>query len=307
MRVFFAASPAIAVNTLEILSNTDGIELAGVLTNPDTPKGRQGIPQPTEVGLACRANFPVLKPLNLDAKAREDIAALKPELLVSFAYGRIFGPKFLELFPLGGINIHPSLLPKYRGPSPIQAAILNRDRETGISIQTIAAEIDCGDILAQEVLQLTGRETAASLSDIVSHRAASMLPGVLEQIAAGKARKMPQDNGKASYCKLIDRDAGLIDWNKSAAEIEAAVRAYNPWPLCRTSHKGRELYILKAAAVDAAEAYPPGFVFKSDQGIFVQTGEGALAPLELQYQAKKALEWRDFLNGARDFIGSKLG
>jgi len=320
MRVLFAGSPSIAVPSLEMLSLMEGIELAGVLTNPDTPKGRKGTPLPTDVGQAAAmisakyeeqgAALPIFKPQKLDSDAREQIGVAKPDLLVSFAYGRLFGPKFLALFPLGGLNIHPSLLPKYRGPSPIQAAILNRDPVTGITVQTLEREMDSGDILSQEQLPLTGTETAASLSETIAVKAAQMLPGVLKGIAASAARPQPQNHSEASYCSLLTKADGLIDWNKSAAEIEAKIRAFDPWPLCWTIHKGRELLILKAAVYKNGNIRgEPAVVLGIDkqQGILIQTGEGILAVTELQYQAKKPLGWRDFFNGARGFVNSKLG
>jgi methionyl-tRNA formyltransferase len=321
MRILFAASPGIAIPCLEALCNIDNIELVGVLTNPDSAKGRSGAPVPTEAGEAAEKflavslkKFDILKPVKLDAKAREQVSALKPDLLVSFAYGRLFGPRFLSLFPLGGINIHPSLLPKYRGPSPIQAAILNRDTVTGVSIQTLALEMDCGDILAAEQLQLTGTETALSLSETVSKKAPVLLSGVLKKIADGTAQKHAQNNSEASYCKLFSKDDSFINWEKSALEIDAVIRAFTPWPLCRTIHKERELIILKASIHrDRVRSVPlqgkPGLVLGTDMnyGILIQTGDGILAVTELQYQAKKALFWRDFINGARDFQGSQLG
>jgi len=333
MRVMFAGSPAIAVPSLETLSREEGIELSGVLTSPDSPKGRSGRPQPSETAQAAAAilkqfetrgkpPFPVLKPSKLDSCAREQVKAIKPDLLVSFAYGRFFGPKFMELFPLGGINIHPSLLPKYRGPAPIQAAILNRDKVTGISIQKLSQEMDGGDILESEQLKLTGEETTGSLGGIIAEKAAQMLPGVLKKIAAGTVRGVPQDADKASYCSLIVADDAIIDWKMSASEIEARVRALDPWPLCRTIHNGRELLILKTSVYKGGSGgakggqrlekpglAKPGLVLGIDKqdGILVQTGEGILAVEKLQYQAKKALFWRDFMNGARDFTGSILG
>jgi methionyl-tRNA formyltransferase len=327
MRILFAGSPSIAVPSLEILSMTEGIQLAGVLTNPDSPKGRSGKTLPTEVGEAAviisqrfaeqgMGTFPVLRPLKLDVSAREQITTLKPDLLVSFAYGRIFGPKFLALFPLGGINIHPSLLPQYRGASPIQAAILNGDAATGITVQTLANEMDSGDILVQEQVQLTGRETAGTLSEIMAQKACTLLPQVLAQIASGSTRSRAQDHGKASYCSLVSREDALINWNRSAVELDTAVRAYNPWPLARTVHKGKDLYIIRSSVYSYSgqeskikEVGTPGVVLGIDKqaGILVQTGDGVLAVTELQYQAKKAHVWKDFMNGARDFAGSKLG
>ena len=318
MRVLFAGSPAIAVPSLETLCREDGVTLAGVLTNPDSPRGRRGTPQPTEVGEAAETimkkdglSFPILKPLKLDSDLRGQVCALKPDLLVSFAYGRFFGPKFMALFPLGGINIHPSILPKYRGPTPIQAAILNRDDVTGITVQRLSQEMDGGEILACEYLQLTGRETAGSLGEIMAVKAARPLSEVLKNIAAGTICGKEQDHGSASFCSLISKEDSIINWKMSAAEIEARVRAFDPWPLCRTIHNGRELLILKADLYKGGTVpdKEPGFVLGMDEryGILVQTGDGILAVTELQYQARKALFWRDFLNGARDFSGSRLG
>jgi methionyl-tRNA formyltransferase len=324
MRVLFAGSPAIAVPSLEALAYgcIQGVELAGVLTNPDAPRGRSGKLLQTEVGEAAllaaqkmqlegQDTFPVLKPEKLDSAAREQVSALKADLLISFAYGQFFGPKFMALFPLGGINIHPSLLPKYRGPTPVQAAILNGDTVTGITIQRLAQEMDCGDILMQEELQLTGRETAGALSEVISVRAAAMLPEVLQKIAAGE-QGTRQDDSAASYCSLISRDDAFIDWKESAVKIDAKIRAFDPWTLCRTSHNSKELYILKASifkGTDGNIAKTAGQVLGIDKenGILIQTGDGILAVTELQYSGKKALFWKDFLNGARDFLGSFLG
>ena len=311
MRVLFAGSPSIAVPSLETVYRQDGIELAGVLTNPDSPRGRHGTPQPTDIAEAAqKMNVPVLKPEKLDAPVREQIGSLKPDLLVSFAYGRIFGPKFLALFPLGGINIHPSLLPKYRGPSPIQAAILNRDAETGITVQTLALEMDQGDILAAEQLPLSGRETAGSLGELAARKGAQKLSEVLIKIANGTVTRTAQNHSEAVYCKLITRDDGLIDWNLGAAQIEAKIRAFDPWPLCRTVHNGRELFILEAGIFKGQIPEKScGQVLGIDKnnGILIQTGDGILSVTRLQYEAKKALFWRDFLNGVRDFSGSQLG
>jgi methionyl-tRNA formyltransferase len=332
MRILFAGSPEIAVPALESLAGPDleeeGVFLAGVLTNPDTPKGRRGVPEPTGVGaaaevlaetLAARGKPPPvqLKPPRLDSRARDAAAALTPDLLGSFAYGRIFGPKFLALFPQGGINIHPSLLPKYRGAAPIPAAILGRDRETGITIQRLALEMDAGDILAQECFPLTGRETTGTLSETVAHKGAAMLPEVIRGLLRGTLEGRPQNNGEATYCGLITREEGLLDWTGTSADIDARIRAFTPWPLCRTRPWDRDLYILEGEPLAAAEpgvvpsggGAVPGTVLGIDKGrgILIQTGDGVFAARRLQYPAKKALEWRAFLNGVRDFIGSRLG
>ena len=311
MRVLFAGSPGIAVSALEALYRTDQCTLAALLTNPDSPRGRSGKPEPTECALgAQRFSIPVLKPEKLDSAARDQVAALKPDLLVSFAYGKIFGPKFLALFPMGGINIHPSLLPRYRGPTPIPAAIINRDTTTGITFQKLALEMDSGDILLQWAMDLDGRETTASLSATVAHKAAELLPGVLRDMAAGTLEPQVQDHGAATFCPMIAKEDGLIDWSRSAAEIDAQIRAFDPWPLSWTMHGETELFILEASPLDIkSENSGIGQVLGKDRdkGILIQTGKGVLAVSKLQYRAKKALEWKAFLNGARDFIGTRLG
>ncbi|MDR2101347.1 MAG: methionyl-tRNA formyltransferase [Treponema sp.] len=340
MRIVFAGSPGIAVPALEALAGFAGDEfqLAGVLSNPDKARGRHGTPEPTEVAAAAallserlrRGNRPplkILKPERLGSAAREAVAALEPDLLVSFAYGRIFGPRFLSLFPRGGINIHPSLLPKYRGAAPIPAAILNRERETGITIQRLAPEMDTGDILLQEPFPLTGRETTASISDLAARKSAELLPGVLRGLARGTLTGRPQDHGAATYCSLITKEDGRIDWSKSAAGIDACIRAFTPWPLCFTRHGERDLFILEGKAGEKSPGdyapekggrlcFPPeqagfaepGRVLGVDKtrGILIQTGDGILEVTRLQYRTKKALEWQAFLNGVQGFTGSLL-
>jgi methionyl-tRNA formyltransferase len=335
MRVLFAGSPGIAVPCIRTLAaleeGSSGVELAGVLTNPDSPRGRHGKSEPTELSAAAEAlsaarlsrglpAIPQLKPLKLEAQARELVSALKPDLLISFAYGRIFGPRFLSLFPLGGLNIHPSLLPRFRGPSPIPAVILAGAPETGISIQKLALEMDSGDILVQDSFPLSGRESAASLSEEAARRSAVLLEGLLEEMAGdpqgvlGRAR--PQA-GEPSYCSLLSKEGGRIDWSWSAAAIDAQIRAYTPWPLSFTQNGEELLYILEAAPLEA-QGEPgdaggvlgagPGKVLGVDKerGILIQTGEGILAVSRLQYRARKAMDWKNFSNGARNFTGTWL-
>jgi methionyl-tRNA formyltransferase len=328
LRLFFAGNPGIAVPALEALAALEleepaRFELAGLLTNPDSPRGRSGKPEPTEAGAAgarlsekrrSRGKPPlvIIKTPKPDAGVRSAVAALCPDLLVSFAYGRIFGPKFLGLFPLGGINIHPSLLPKYRGAAPIPAAILHRDSETGISIQRLAAEMDSGDILGREIIPLDGRETTESLSKKAAEQAAPLLAGTLKALAEGTLTSRPQNHREASYCSVLSKEAGRIDWNLGAADIDARIRAFTPWPLCWTNQGTERLFILEAFPGGDSGGSPgprePGKVLGVDKerGILVQTGEGILIVRRLQYPSKKALDWRAFLNGARGFLDSRL-
>ncbi|MDR3301464.1 MAG: methionyl-tRNA formyltransferase [Spirochaetaceae bacterium] len=320
--IVFAGSAKIAVPCLEALLQQD-YAISAVLTNPDSAKGREGKKSPTPVGAAAesysaqrvlegKAGLSIFKPAHIDAQCSGEIAALKADLLVSFAYGKIFSPQFLSLFPLGGINIHPSLLPKYRGATPIQAAILGRDRETGISIQCLAEKLDSGAILAQEKIPLSLTETAEELSSLVAERAPALLTDVLRSLACGKTlEKIPQDEPQACYCGELKKEDGRIDWKRGAAQLDAQVRAYTPWPLSWTSCQGRELYILAGKAISGIiepEGVPPGTVFGVDkkEGILIKTGGGVYCASALQYKTKKALDWKAFLNGARDFTGSLL-
>ncbi|MFA6507937.1 MAG: methionyl-tRNA formyltransferase [Treponemataceae bacterium] len=323
MRILFAGSPAIAVPSLLRLETSH--EIVGVLTNPDAEKGRGKRVEPTDVAIASESlsagrvsrglpPIPVLKPERLLAEARDAVAALKPDLLVVVAYGRIFGPKFLSLFPKGGINLHPSLLPKYRGCAPIPAAILNRDTETAVSVQRLALEMDSGDILGVELIPLTGEETTESLSAFVAERGAALVNSVVDSIAAGVVPAKVQDHGAASYCGMLRKEDGRLDWSRSALALDARIRAFFPWPGAFTTHGAHKLNILDArpyagplfTSSSGAEAGTVLGVDKSS-GILVQTGDGLLALRRLQYETKKPLDWRSFLNGAHDFIGSHLG
>ena len=340
MRVLFAGSPAIAVLSLETISEMEldgkGIVLAGILTNRDSRRGRHGKEEPTDVSAAALAldlirekaglpPIPQLKPAKLDGEAREAAAALAPDILVSFAYGRIFGPRFLALFPKGGINIHPSLLPKYRGASPVQAAIINNEKETGISIQRLAPEIDSGDILAEDRFCLSGRETAITLSETMGRKAALLLRELLLNFDEKSSGARPQE-GTPVYCREIKKEDGLIDWGKSATEIDAQIRAFYGWPLSFTSFSGEMLYILEAEPLSSGPlsagplsenqqtalkdpGSPPGTVLGADEdhGILIKTGNGVLAVKRLQLRAKKALDWKAFCNGVRGFTGARLG
>lgn len=317
MRVLFAGTPEIAVPSLDAVASRH--EVAGVLTAPDREAGRGRKPEPPPVKLKAEAlGLTVLQPERLDAAAREEVSRLHPEILVVVAYGRIFGPKFLSLFPTGGINLHPSLLPRWRGPSPIPAAILAGDGTTGITVQRLAERMDAGDILVQVQVPLSGTETTASLTRYAADRGAELVLEALSGLEHGTLAGVPQNEADASYCRLITKADGVVRWEESAAAIERMIRAYDPWPRARTVWNGVGLSLLSGGVYtggtvprerDRPGSPVPGEVLGIDtrEGILVQTGDGILAVRELQLQAKKALEWRAFLNGVRDFIGTVLG
>jgi len=312
MKILFAGTPEIAVPTLELLKQNH--DIVGVLTNPDRLQGRGRKFSESPVKQKARElDLPVYQPEKLDQAFRDQISRLKPNLLVAVAYGKIFSRKFLDLFPGGGVNLHPSLLPRYRGPSPINAAILNGDKETGVTIQKLALEMDAGDILAQQIYLMKGDETTGDLTRYLGDAGAALLADVLERLEKNIVQPVPQDPDKVSFCRLIDKEAGLIDWNESASYIERQIRAYDPWPGTFTFFEGKKLNILKARvygeADTAEEVKDPGEVvaLKKKTGILIQTGEGLLAVQMLQLQSKKAMDFLSFCNGTRNFIGARLG
>ncbi|MBM7022518.1 methionyl-tRNA formyltransferase [Treponema sp. Marseille-Q4523] len=320
IRVLYAGSPEASAKTLSLLFDGAGAyEIAGVLSNPPSAQGRHKTPAATAVArFAEERGIPLFTPERLNAASREEIASIRPDILVCFAYGHIFGPKFLSLFPLGAVNLHPSLLPKYRGPAPVNAAILNRDTKTAVTVQTISLAMDEGDILAQEIVALDGSETAGSLLDHCAVRGAEIIKKLLGECASnGKLSEGKKQAGEASYTKIITKDDCRIDWMKSAAEIDAKIRAYFPEPGAWTEENGSPLRILSARAVEdekppmtkaAVSSEVPGTVLSFDKkrGILVQTGSGILAVTELQRQGKKALGAQSFINGARNFVGTVL-
>jgi len=331
LKILYAGSPLASAIVLKKLiedSKKSDYEIVGVLTNPPSAKGRHSTLIPTEVEQVATENG--IKALSFDhlkAEAREAIAPLSADLMICFDYGKIFGPKFLALFPLGGINLHPSALPKYRGCTPVPAAILNGDSKLGVSVQTLALGTDEGDILAYGEIDLDGSETTLSLMDgdgsssKVTSVGADLLCSVVHSIidgekASGKfnlpeARKQ---TGESSYTPFIKKEDGIIDWKKSAIEIDRMVRAYTPWPMASTECDGVKLLILKSKVSDKStkdmkDVVIPGTVlpYQKSVGIEIACGDGSiLVATELQWEKKKAMDYKSFMNGARNFIGSVL-
>jgi methionyl-tRNA formyltransferase len=322
VRILFAGTPDIAIPALEAIEATprslEGrpIELVAVLTSPDTPIGRKKEPQPSPVKRwASARGLPVIQPSRLDGAAREQAGGYRPDLLVVVAFGRIFGPRFLDLFPEGGINLHPSLLPAYRGPSPIQAAILAGDTETGVTVQRLALEMDAGEILAQQAIPIPPGATSEDLHRELGALGGTLLARTVAEIADGTARGTPQDESRVSRCHLIRKSDGILSWKESAATIERMIRAYTPWPGVRCLWNGTPLHLTGATVAPSGEsadpfhdATPPGTVLGVDnkRGILIQTVDGVLAVDRLKVQARKEMDFRSFLNGNPSIISSVL-
>ena len=320
MKILFAGSPQAAQITLEYLYRQQealAFEIAGVLSNPPTAKGRHKTPTPTPVAAyAIEKGLPVFTPEHLDSAARQEIAPLGADLLVCLAYGHIFGPKFLELFPMGGINLHPSFLPKYRGCTPVQQAILEGDELLGISIQTLSLKMDAGDILKQDFVHIKETDTTESLLNYSAQRGAQLICDIIKESSqAGSLIKgKAQAKEGATYTYTITKDMAKIDWKESAQTICRKIRAYYPDPgaWCLEAN---DTVLKIAGAYEAGisnEEYKDfacGQVLeynKANGGIYVKTGDGILSITRLQRQGKNMMNYKDFMNGAKDFTGTVL-
>ncbi|OHD75224.1 MAG: methionyl-tRNA formyltransferase, partial [Spirochaetes bacterium RBG_13_68_11] len=300
MRVLFAGTPGIAVPSLR--ETARGHAVCAVLTGPDRPAGRGRTTETSEVKKAAlELGLRVLEADRIDAGVRDAVRELAPELLVVVAFGRIFRQSFLDLFPRGGVNVHPSLLPRHRGPSPIASAILCGDRETGVTVQRIALEVDAGEVYAQRRVSLDGTETTGSLTATLAVVGAGLLGEVLASIEAGTAAPVPQ-SGEVTCCRLTAKEDGTVGWAEPAAVIERKVRAYDPWPRASTTWEGRPLLLLHtrlpAGTVVPVPGAAPGTVLgPSQDGLLVQAGDGPLALVRLQPAYSRPMDWRAFLNG----------
>ncbi len=314
-RILFAGTPDIAVPLLRSLASS--FNVVGVLTSCDKSVGRSSKPCPPPVKTAAlELGIPVLQFDSLRTPARDAVRSIGANVLVSFAFGRIFGPMFLALFPNGRFNVHPSHLPLFRGPSPIQATILGGLREASISVQTIGEKMDEGDIWGMMQFPLDGTETTSSLTEKVSLEAASFVPNVLKQALCGEISPVVQ-NGEPSYCKMIDKADGKLDFSRSLLELHSLVRASYPWPKAFALADGREVFITSVwggfhevdlvleetrESVCGGSALPePGTVvgFRKDRGIGIACADGVLWVNGLQLPAKKEMDHKAFVNGNR--------
>jgi len=309
MKILFAGTPEIAVPSLQAL--VAQYDVALVLTNPDKPQGRHHTLMPSAVKTAAlELGLDVLQPERLRGDVLQEIASYKCDVLVCFAYGKIFGPKLLSLFPKGCFNIHPSLLPLYRGPAPIQYAILHGDAKTGISVQQLSLGVDEGNIVSVQTLPLDGTETSESLTQKVAAKAAPQIVEVIESIEKGHVSFHPQE-GEVVLTSMLEKDQSRLDWNLSAATLHAKIRSFYPWPKTDTTFDGKKLTISGVAAPleeEKCDGVVPGTVLKKDKkrGIGIACGDGIIYINRLQLAGKKEMDFKSFLNGNPSFIGSIL-
>ena len=294
-------TPEFAVPSLRALVEA-GHDLCGVFTQPDRPKNRGMRLQPTPVKeYAMSKEIPVYQPATLkDGTALAQIKALAPELIVVAAYGRILPKELLDCPPLGCVNVHSSLLPKYRGAAPINWAVIHGEAETGVTIMHMAPELDAGDIILQQSTPIGPDETAAQLHDRLACIGGELIAKAVSMLADGTAPRHPQDPSKATYAPMLSRELSPIDWTKSAKEIHDQVRGLIPWPATTTQViGGRTVKIFSTAVAGRTVSAAPGTILAAGgEGIDIACGGGTvLRVLELQAEGKRRMTAAEYLRG----------
>jgi methionyl-tRNA formyltransferase len=307
-KLIFMGTPDFAVPVLRAL--IERYEIVAVVTQPDrrAKRGRKLKVSPVKT-VALAHDLPVLQPPSLRQPAIvAELRDLAPEVIVVAAFGQILRAEVLSIPPRGCLNVHASLLPNYRGAAPVAAAILAGEEEAGVTIMLMDEGMDTGPILSQAPCPISPQDTRESLSARLAQLGADLMVDTLPRWLAGKIEPQVQDHSQATYCRIISKEDGLIDWSQSAVEIWRRSRAYHPWPSTYTHWQGKLLKVLRAEALPHWSGKgEPGRVMALDEGLAVATGEGALLLNELQLAGKKALSAQDFARGQRDFVGSILG
>jgi methionyl-tRNA formyltransferase len=300
MRVVFMGTPEFAVPSLDALARA-GHELLAVVAQPDRPAGRgQALREPATKAWARARGVPVLQPEKVrDGRLAASLAPLRPDVLCVAAYGRILGKDLLELAPHGAVNVHGSLLPRYRGAAPVQWAIANGDAETGVSIMQMDEGLDTGDVLLQRALPIRGDDTAATLAPRLAAVGGDALCEALALAAAGTLAPVKQDGSRATLAPILSKEDGRVDWRAPAARIACRLRGFQPWPGAWTTLEGRTVKVLDAAAAGAAPG-APGEARRAAGGLAVACGDGtALLVRRLQPEGRGAQDALAFLNGLR--------
>jgi methionyl-tRNA formyltransferase len=308
MKIIFAGTPEFALPVLQVL--LDGShELVAVYTRPDRPSGRgQRLTESPVKRLASRFAIPVCQPGTLrDRDARAAVDAFRADLMIVVAYGLILPPAVLTMPRLGCINVHASLLPRWRGAAPIQRAILAGDRETGVCLMQMEAGLDTGPVLASAACPIEPDDTGGRLHDRLSVMGAQLLKENLDRYARGELEPREQDDSQASYADKLEKAEAMIDWTMSAEQIARQVRAFNPWPVAETRYSGRQLRIWEARPVAISTQHPPGMVLGAGKsGIDVACGVGALRILAVQLAGARQVSSIDFIN-AHPLAGVRFG
>ncbi|HSL60221.1 MAG TPA: methionyl-tRNA formyltransferase [Desulfotignum sp.] len=299
-RIVYMGTPEFAVPPLNALAARRDFDICLVVTRPDRPKGRGRKPAPPPVKTCAQdLGLPVFQPEKLNTEESfERLADLNPDYFVVAAYGQILSRRILDIPRKYPVNIHASLLPKYRGAAPIQAAILHMEKETGITTMVMAKELDAGDLLLSARTPIHPNETARELHDRLSVMGATLILETLDQLRKNRLVPVPQDHGSATYAPMLKKEDGRIDWDLSSQAVAAHINAMTPWPGAFTHLSGRRVKIFRAAAGSSRATAPPGTVCALDsEGIHVAAGSGTVIILELMGSSGKHLSADAFLRG----------
>ena len=312
IKIIFFGTPEFAAVILKSLIGND-YNITAVFTQPDKKVGRkQEVACSPVKKIALENNIKIFQPQSLwDRNVFEEINNVKPDLFVVASYGKILPKDILDIPKFGAVNVHGSLLPKYRGASPVQCAILSGEKETGITLMKMNEKMDEGHILAQEKIEIGKDETADILLEKLSRLGAKMIAGFPPEWIQGKTKSIPQDQDMATYCKPVRRENGKIDWNSTAEEIYCAWRAYHPWPgiysILNTRNQPKRLKLVKIEVVPSAKAGEKnGKIIEYNQDVAVQAKNGLIILKKIQLEGKKEMDANEFLRGNPEFIGSTL-
>ncbi|MEX0683893.1 MAG: methionyl-tRNA formyltransferase [Dehalococcoidia bacterium] len=308
MPIVFIGTPPFAVLPLRRLV-AEGYEVSAVYTQPDRPtgRGRKTVP-PAVKTAAAELGLPLYQPPSLrDPAVVAHLRSLAPEVIAAVAYGQLIRPDVLAIPPRGVLNVHPSLLPRWRGASPVAAAILAGDKETGVTIMRMNEGLDSGPIIAQRVTPISADDTTGALTSALAEVGAGLLVETLARWLAGEIEAVPQDESQATVCRQLRKSDGIIDWSLPAEDIWRRVRAYNPWPGAHTFLNGEPFHIWRAQPLAEESVEAPGTVIATSEAPFaVQTGRGLLAVLEAQRAGRRPLPADELLRGMSALIGRRF-
>lgn len=309
LRAVFMGTPSFAVPALDILASNPAVDVVAAYTPPDRRRGRGRVMEPSPVkARAQELEIPIYQtPSFRNPDVVDEFSRLKPELVVVVAYGRLLPAEVLDIPRFGCLNLHPSLLPRHRGPSPVPGAILSGDENTGITLMLLDEGMDSGPIIAQRARSIRPEDDAESLTTELFHDGAALLEATLPDWLSGDVDACPQDEDLATYTSKMERADGLADWRRPAEFLWRQQRAYAPWPGLHTTWQGKELKLLKVAPLPDGNAEPGAVVRADGDRLAVGTGEGLLAIRRLQLEGRRPASADDFVRGYPDFPGARLG
>jgi len=324
LKIVFMGTADFSAAVFEKLNGAHGV--CAVVTSPDKPVGRGHKLQAAALKIAAvKAGVPVMQYDRVSRDGLDDIISLAPDIVVTAAFGQILSEKFLEVPKYGVLNVHASLLPKYRGASPIQQAVIDGEKETGVTIMRTVKAVDAGDLILQKSLRIGDKETAGELFGRLAELGGEMISDVISLIESGRAQFTPQDHSLASFCRMIKKSDGLIDFSKSAEELDCFVRGMTPWPSAYTSLNGKTLKVFdiekacdgqlchliaesgSAVGNDCEMSFGTVIAADAKKGLIVKTGGSAVRLREVQLEGSKRMTDSDFLKGHTVEIGARLG